>query len=492
MERFGRLNRLTVLVAQIPSNIVINTSLAMVEPLNKTLLKGILNTSIIFGMFACKPVGQVSIESNNSNNNREVDPISTLTDLETAEEVFENFVAIHPEYKDREASVISFRINGVSANTVVMKSTDKEKEEINNFINSYKDFPQQPQPYNEAVVFTMKTDEDDQTEWVRLSGVWYPTTDGSTNTAWYYSPNAFDVDSKTIKFDQMVFAFNSLESEYVFYPLVTPPSKLLWSDKFLTSNKPGDFEMWDGIKPYVLPVYYLGEGATKTLFVPIPPEETVNTHLVYSQQDLEKMGNQQKIDAAPEIDGLEKARISSINPALVIYVNEKNEAIRVYNLTTSKESTPVEAGIIEFYLTDETIWEVKAFKPNIKTDTDPETVELRKQESVDEMLNFIISDGVAWGNDGNASGSQITKPIADFIERLKKIPNREPVGGTLYPFDLNDLPNQFGIAYSRVTKPDGKEATIVKYAREDETRQIVYIDMSIDDLNRYLSTSTVR
>lgn len=226
--------------------------------------------------FGCRPF-TTPLESDSGNSNTQN---NEQTKLNEAQKTFDSFTKDHPEYKGREASVINFRINGVDASTIVMKSTDSEKSEINSFRNTYGDLILQP--YDEAIVYTMRT-VDDKIEWVRLSGVWDNTEtsiDGSVNTAWYYSPDAFD-PTKEINYTDRVFAFNSRQSYYLFNPLVEPASKLLWAKDIFATNNPDDFIEWDGITSFKLPIDSIPGGAGKALFMPISNEQSVEEENAY-------------------------------------------------------------------------------------------------------------------------------------------------------------------------------------------------------------------
>ena len=233
-----------------------------------------LTSAASIGFLAgCTVSGGVSptIDSNpgSNNNPNNVDAIPTKTDFERAKETLNSFVTSHPEYANREASVVNFSINNIDSNTVILETTEEERQEISSFKYEFDGYPLQQ--YDKAIVFTMKTNPDGKSQWVRLAGVWFPTEDGSVNTAWYYSPDAFDKNKEVIDFKQRVFGFNSRDDEYVFWPLVEPPYQMLWSLD-ISSKDSKDYTPWNGIDPFTLPVGAIPVGAGKALFAPIPIE----------------------------------------------------------------------------------------------------------------------------------------------------------------------------------------------------------------------------
>ena len=230
-----------------------------------------LTSAASIGFLAgCTVSGGVSptIDSNpgSNNNPNNVDAIPTKTDFERAKETLNSFVTSHPEYSNREASVVNFSINNIDSNTVILETTEEEKQEISSFKYEFDGYPLQQ--YDKAIVFTMKTNPDGKSQWVRLAGVWFPTEDGSVNTAWYYSPDAFDKNKEVIDFKQRVFGFNSRDDEYVFWPLVEPPYQMLWSLD-ISSKDSKDYTPWNGIDPFTLPVGAIPVGAGKALFAPM-------------------------------------------------------------------------------------------------------------------------------------------------------------------------------------------------------------------------------
>ena len=230
-----------------------------------------LTSAASIGFLAgCTVSGGVSptIDSNpgSNNNPNNVDAIPTKTDFERAKETLNSFVTSHPEYANREASVVNFSINNIDSNTVILETTEEERQEISSFKYEFDGYPLQQ--YDKAIVFTMKTNPDGKSQWVRLAGVWFPTEDDSIITAWYYSPDAFDKNKEVIDFKQRVFGFNSRDDEYVFWPLVEPPYQMLWSLD-ISSKDSKDYTPWNGIDPFTLPVGAIPVGAGKALFAPI-------------------------------------------------------------------------------------------------------------------------------------------------------------------------------------------------------------------------------
>lgn len=278
------------------------------------------SAATIVGLAGCTVNGGVSptIDSNpggNSNPNN-VESIPTKTDLERAKETLNSFVISHPEYSNREASVVNFSVNNIDSNTVILETTEEEIQEISNFKYEFDGHPLQQ--YDKAIVFTMKTNPDGKNEWVRLAGVWFPTEDGSVNTAWYYSPDAFDTSKEVIDFKQRVFGFNSRDDEYVFWPLIEPPYQMLWSPD-ISSKDSNDYTPWNGIDPFTLPVGAIPVGAGKALFAPM--------HVDIKLEDVQTIGIGSELNKLGIPEG---AKLGEVEGNPIYYVtNPAGETVTV-------------------------------------------------------------------------------------------------------------------------------------------------------------------
>ena len=242
------------------------------EPNKKELLKNAftlgISGAILFEAAACaKGYVAPTPEPGNSPNTTEISPNATLTGEERQKQTVDSFVEANPEYAGREIFAINVSIQGNPVDTVLMKSTDQEKQEIDSY--KYKFEGQELQPFDNAVVYTLKTDFDGTKSWVRLAGVYFPATDGSVITAWYYSPDAFDKSKETIDFNKRVFGFNSKDSNFVFWPLYEPATTLMWSDD-LGSTDPDDYTNWNGKDPYTISMVSIPEAPAKVIFDPMP------------------------------------------------------------------------------------------------------------------------------------------------------------------------------------------------------------------------------
>lgn len=238
------------------------------------LINGSLALSVLFS--SCAPKGpeitQVNASGESENNNNSSEQSSStenLTQEQIAQRTLDNFVATHPEYKGREAGVVNFIINSVDASTVVFETTEAEKAEISE--RKYVIEGDEVTPFTGAVVWTKETDFDGNERWVRLAGVQFQNKGDTTDTiytVWYSSPyEDYTKVSTKVDFKRKVFAFNSNDDEYAYWPQVNPPTKIVWSED-MTQTDPSKFEFWNGNDPFMLPVKQVVEGGSKSLFAP--------------------------------------------------------------------------------------------------------------------------------------------------------------------------------------------------------------------------------
>lgn len=228
------------------------------------------------GTTACGPTSNPELPSQNNDNSSEFDQNKPKAGQEWQKESLASFLSSKPEYQGREmfAINIKFPLKGIESNTIVITPDETDKAEIESYKYSFDG--NELQPYTDAIVYTMKTDENGKTEWVRLAGVWFPTEDGSVNTAWYYSRDAFKPDVNTVNFNQRVLGFNSNSDQFVFWPLVEPPYTLDWSEN-IGSTDVSQFLPWNGIDPYTFSLGTIPTGFSKVLFAPVPFDAPTQT-----------------------------------------------------------------------------------------------------------------------------------------------------------------------------------------------------------------------
>ena len=237
--------------------------------------------AVVVSQYGCAPTSTTSSENLPP-------PTKTTDEKDTiATETFESFTKSHPEYKGRQkdAIVINFKINGVGAYTIAINSTAADRAEINGF--EYKIEGKVVTPYDGAVVWTEKRNPDGSMEWVRLAGVQFKSDEETIFTSWYYSPDAFNKDSgKEAEFVK-VFAFNSKDDQYVFYPLIDPSTDILWNDDLAVVDA-SKYEPWDGIQPFTLPTGSIPEGPGKSGLMSIVAVEAVSEEFNSVQEEIAK------------------------------------------------------------------------------------------------------------------------------------------------------------------------------------------------------------
>ena len=113
--------------------------------------------------------------------------------------------------------------------------------------------------------------------------------------------------------------------------------------------------------------------------------ETPAPTATLSADKISQMTEEDKLAASPEIDGLTKSSVSTVEANLIIYRDAEGKAQKVYDLTSGKELTLQEGGVIEF---------------DLKSGG---TIELLSFESQKDIENYIVNvSGTIWLNGGES------------------------------------------------------------------------------------------
>jgi len=172
---------------------------------------------------------------------------------------------------------------------------------------------------------------------------------------------------------------------------------------------------------------------------------------------------------ATTAEGYTKGEVSAVKDYLQKYYDPKTkELVEVFDFETGKYETPEAAGIHEFDLTDGTKWEMRAFFPNIPEEATPEQIEAAQIKALEEMVNFMVKDGVAWGdiNTNMPTDKVSLQALLDYRVKFNKIPGVKSIGAMPLPFDIA-VPDQelFLIGYTSVPY-QGSKASIVDYTSD--------------------------
>jgi hypothetical protein len=201
-------------------------------------------------------------------------------------------------------------------------------------------------------------------------------------------------------------------------------------------------------------------------------------------------------DRAPsEIDGNAKSNFSTTFPYLILYRDGKGDAQLVLNLLTGEKLSLLEAGIAEFIMknpynpeVDGKKGELMAFAPNISVrDADAEVINEADKETLEKMVEFILSQDVKWGD--------YRSPTADStpIEYLETSPgwvaNLTGGGQFLLRQDITrryDINTTLFLHYY-VLRAQGREWVIVFYksASSQFSRDDKYVAVAIPE-DRFL------
>ena len=169
-----------------------------------------------------------------------------------------------------------------------------------------------------------------------------------------------------------------------------------------------------------------------------PTATAIPIEIVLSEEDFNNLTDEEKQklwnNAPNELDGLTKSNFSTVLPYLILYRDANGDSQIALNLLTKEKSTLLEAGIAEFDLEskynfdyDGKKGELRLFVPEIPQSASPEVAEEEEIKTLDKMFEFVVSNGVKWGDFTNEMAGN--KPVGYEIPHINiawYIPNQIP------------------------------------------------------------------
>jgi hypothetical protein len=197
----------------------------------------------------------------------------------------------------------------------------------------------------------------------------------------------------------------------------------------------------------------------------------------YSEAELDQMTPKEKIEASPEIEGLIKSNVSTIKGELVIYRDENENAIKVFNLATAQELTLIEAEIAEIDLADGTKLESRAFTDSLTA------------------VQFVADNSV-WHNGDRHTGSAKLKNegLLDGVIGLNILINVEKGRGIYPPYPEADNENWFLVFILEYPNKNGVDTGLVLTYIDKNFKEhaVVLNDPASDDSITSLSIKITR
>ncbi len=227
--------------------------------------------------------------------------------------------------------------------------------------------------------------------------------------------------------------------------------------------------------------------ATQTPAPTVTP--TITPIPTYTADDLKKIPLEHRPALVPPSPDYEVGNISTIEGKdnyVLVRDPETGEAIGAWNAFTGKVETMESAGIKELPLSDGTNMEFVAFYPSINSGDNQETS--GDIEFVNSIVQYMIEDGVDWGNEGAKSRAEETQENYDKNMQINNIIGIKRVGGFMLPLDTTiPLSENFGVGYSSI-KSGGINSTLLMYIHEGYVLKFVYVDMPLEIVRAMLET----
>jgi hypothetical protein len=175
----------------------------------------------------------------------------------------------------------------------------------------------------------------------------------------------------------------------------------------------------------------------------------------YTESELSAMTDEEKIIAAPELEGLTKSNVSTLKGNLIIYRNAEGKAEKVYNLTNNAETTLLQAGIFEVPLTTGENWEMLGFETG--------------QEAVDYA---VLVDHAQ----GTTMKMQTNKSVRKSEPRWYTVEGYKIVGGS--PVFDNEGKFVFGVLVTHTST-----GSMIIYLDQNDNCVVVYANQNADEIN---------
>jgi hypothetical protein len=183
----------------------------------------------------------------------------------------------------------------------------------------------------------------------------------------------------------------------------------------------------------------------------------------YTEPELSAMTDEEKIKAAPELEGLTKSNVSTLKGNLIIYRNAEGKAEKVYNLTNNAETTLLQAGIFEVPLTTGENWEMLGFETG--------------QEAIDYAVLVDHAQSTTMDIQTNKSARKI-EPRVYTIEGYEYVAGR-PIFNTEDKF-------VFGVLITRAST-----GSMIVYLDQNDNCVTVYANQDAEEIVDEISSRSI-